>query len=139
METIIESIKIFLENCPLINKEINVDYLPEEPLEYSIIPIPTKPVIKSYVDGSTRKQYAFIVCSREYYGDDIKQLLKNVGFYEKLSNWIEDKNKSGDFPLLPDGMEALKLSVVNSGYLYNEEKDNAIYQIECNLIYMERT
>ena len=138
MDTIIESLKEFFENSDLIDKKINVDFLPEELLEYSIMPIPTKPIIKSYLDGSCKKQYDFIFCSREYYGDDVKQLLSNIEFYENLAKWIESKSRNGELPKLPKGCEPLKLKIVNSGYLYDDEKDNAQYHIECKLIYMER-
>ena len=135
--TIIESIKTYFENCDLINKTINVDYLPEEPLEYTIVPVPTKPIIQKYLDGSAKKQYNFLLCSREYFGDDIVQLSRNLAFYENLAKWIEENSYSGNLPTLPENCEALRLTVTNSGYLFNEENDNAQYQIECNLVYFE--
>lgn len=135
--TIIENLKVFFESCPLIQKTLNVDFLSDEPIEYSIYSVPCKPILKSYVDGSVKKQYHFILASREYYGDDVSRLIENIEFYEMLSSWIDEKNKCNELPSLSENQTAIKIEVLNSGYLSNEEKDNAQYQIECRLIYFE--
>lgn len=137
-DTIIEALYDFFADCEFINGDrIHIDYLPEKAIQYSIDVVPCKPVIKQYVDGSAKKQYLFTFGSREYYSAELAQGIANSGFYEKLSDWIAEKSKSGDLPKLKNGKEALRLDVISSGYAIDSDTDNARYQLQCKLTYFE--
>lgn len=112
-----------------------MDFLGEKPVEYVIETLPCDPIVKRYANGSTVRQYLFAFGSREYYSQERLQNIQNSAFYEKLSDWVEEKDRSETFPELPDGMEVEGLRVVSSGYLFDGSMKNARYQIQLQLLY----
>ena len=137
-DSIIKAVEAYFRNCSLLKKgAFRVDFLGISPVEYSIDVLPVDPIMKRYADGSSVRQYQFAFSSREFYSMDRIQNIKNSSFYEKFSDWVESKNKSGDLPALPDGMESEKLIVMSSGYLFDSAGKNARYTIQLNLIYFK--
>lgn len=141
--TIIESIRNFIKKCPYLEEfegvaRIGVDYLDKEATTYSIKKIPCNPIVKKYIDGSSKKQEQFIFASRESYGQDVFNNLDNINFYEKFAEWIEEMNGKGDLPLLENKKESEKIEVTSNGYAFQTDVDKAQYQIQFRLIYLER-
>lgn len=141
--TIIESIRNFIKKCPYLEEfegaiRIGVDYLDKETTTYSIEKVPCNPIIKKYVDGSCKKQELFIFTSRESYGPDIINNLNNINFYENLVSWLEEKNRTGDLPILDGKREVEKIEILTNGYAFQTDIDKARYQIQLRLIYLER-
>lgn len=135
-ESIIEALEQFFLDCELLKDGcLRVDFLGEKPVEYVIETLPCDPIVKRYANGSTVRQYLFAFGSREYYSQERLQNIQNSAFYEKLSDWVEEKDRSQTFPELPDGMEAEGLRVVSSGYLFDGSMKNARYQIQLQLLY----
>lgn len=133
---IIDSLKAFFEECPLLeNGRINVNYLGTKRADYSIESVPSDPVVKRYVDGASLRQYVFVFASREFYDEDQLQNMDTARFYEELGAWIEEKNSSGELPLLEDGCRALKLEVSAGGYILSAKAGTARFQLQCRLIY----
>lgn len=128
-----------MKQCPLLenNKRINVDYLPNSPVEYSIDAIPSNTVVKRYIGGGALKQFVFVFASKEYYGSDVLTNIENSGFYEDLSDWIETKSKRQELPKLSKGRESISIEVLDSGYLFQADEDMARYQMQLRLIYYE--
>lgn len=140
--TIIESIRSFIKQCPFLEEfegavRIGVDYLDSEATTYSIEKVPCNPIIKKYVDGSSKRQEQFIFASRESYVEDIFNNLDNINFYEKFASWIEENNDNEKLPIL-DNKESLSLELTSNGYAFQTDIDKAQYQIQMRLIYMER-
>lgn len=141
--TIIESIRSFIKKCPFLEEfdgaaRIGVDFLDSEVTTYSIEKVPCNPIIKKYVDGSSKRQEQFIFASRESYGQDIFNNLDNINFYENFAKWIEQNNDEGKLPILDGGKETLSIEVTSNGYAFQTDIDRAQYQIQMRLIYMER-
>ncbi|MEF9991332.1 MAG: chloramphenicol resistance protein [Peptostreptococcaceae bacterium] len=141
--TIIESIRSFIKKCPFLEEfdgaaRIGVDFLDSEVTTYSIEKVPCNPIIKKYVDGSSKRQEQFIFASRESYGQDIFNNLDNINFYENFAKWIEQNNDEGKLPILDGGKETLSIEVTSNGYAFQTDIDKAQYQIQMRLIYMER-
>jgi len=136
---IINSIRDFMRQCPLLanNRRINVDYLPNSPVEYSIDAMPSNTVVKRYTGGGAMKQFIFVFASKEYYGSDVLTNIENSGFYEDLSNWIETKSKRQELPQLSKGRESISMEVLDSGYLFQADEDMARYQMQLRLTYYE--
>lgn len=135
-KSIIEALEQFFLDCELLKEGcLRVDFLGEKPVEYAIETLPCDPIVKRYANGSTVRQYLFAFGSREYYSQERLQNIQNSAFYEKLSGWVEEKDRSETFPELPDGMEAEGLRVVSSGYLFDGSMKNARYQIQLQLLY----
>ena len=133
-DTIIQSLWDYFLACPLMcDRKINVDFLPEKSLEYSIDTTPATEIIKQYVDGSSVRQYLFVIRSVQDYGSDVLQNIANSGFFESLSNWLEEQRRKKNFPTLPSGKEPQKIEAQSTGYLFVSGPDTGKYQIQCRL------
>lgn len=137
-DTIIQSLWDYFLACPLMcDRKINVDFLPEKSLEYSIDTTPATEIIKQYVDGSSVRQYLFVIRSVQDYGSDVLQNIANSGFFESLSNWLEEQTRKKNFPTLPSGKEPQKIEAQSTGYLFVSGPDTGKYQIQCRLQYFQ--
>ena len=114
------------------NSNINVDFLSNEPIEYVIEPIPIEPILRQYADGSSLRQFVFQFGSREYFGADVIQNMKNTEFYEDFSELIEDNNKKGVLPKI-DGIQSIEC--LNNGTINEDNTDNAKYVIQMRITY----
>lgn len=131
---IIESIRDYILTCDFLKGgKVNIDYLPDE-MSYSIEPIGGDPVYKRYADGGCLKQFLFALMSVEAYDGDARTGIANSGFYQFLEEWIEENNRNDIYPEL-DGHAAIRVDVLQSGYLFSTEVDLGRYQIQCRLIY----
>ena len=138
---IIEAIRKYIGDLDCMSTfthAININYLAGEYDNFSIEEIPCKPVLKSYLDGSSKRQFQFVFCSREPYGAEILQQIENSGFYEDFANEIEKKNNEGILPIGMDNIEALNLEIISSAYTVATEEDTAMYQINLNFIYLKK-
>lgn len=136
--TVVESLYNYFDKCELLdpNSKINIDLLEQDIVGYSIETVPCNPIVKSYRDGSSKKQYMFIFASREYYGDNLTNIA-NSRFYENLTDWISQQTRNGNLPELPLGYEPLDLRVTSSGYVIDNDTKSARYQIQCRLKYYQ--
>ena len=63
--SIIEAVRKYLQTCPLLKGgTLNVDFLPPEAATYSVDVVPVKPVLKAYMDGSSQRQFLFVLATR---------------------------------------------------------------------------
>lgn len=137
-DSIIQGLVDYFMACPLLSDGVfRVDALGDAPVEYTIEPAITSPIIQTYIDGSSERQYQFNFGSREYYSMDRLQNIQNSTFYEKLADWIESQNKAGIFPDMPDGCTPETLEIQAPGYLFDTVMRNARYQIQLSLKYMK--
>ena len=113
---IIESVKNFILTCPHLAElaRVNVDFLPDSPDTYSIEEVPTNSVIKTYLDGSQERQYVFVFASRFYYSDEAKNNIENSGFYEDFSDWLDEQTKSGNLPIMREGLTPTKIEAISA-------------------------
>lgn len=143
---IIEAIRDYIRTCPYLQEfegaegiiKVNVDYLEGLSTTYSIEEVPVNPIIKTYVNGGSIRQFQFIFASREPYGADVLQNISNSGFYEDFANWIEQNNNNDVFPLLGDNYESQEIKVLSPGYAFQVDVDKARYQIELRLKYYKQ-
>lgn len=139
MTTVIDALRTYFLGCPLMaDSRLNIDYLPEKGVEYSIDTSPAEEIIKSYMSGSTLRQYSFTVSSVNDYGSDTLQNMANSGFFEKLSSWLEDQTKKRNFPLLDEGRTVRKIEALSTGYLMSAGPDVGKYMIQCRLTFFQK-
>ncbi len=135
--TIMEAVQETVRRCPYLDeyyKSIGVDYLGKDSTCYSIESVPGSQVLKRDIVGNTKRQCLFYFTSREAYGDEIRQNLDNIGFYEHFSDWLEGLK---DFPELDPGKTIVKMEATTCGYVFDTELDTARYQIQCRVIYRQ--
>ena len=140
---IIESIRDFIRNMDCLEMfnnaiKVNVNYLDSNIDAYSIEEMPIAPVLKTYVNGDSIRQYAFIFTSREPYGADVLQNIDNSGFYEKFADEIEAKNDNRVFPILASNLEVREIKVTSTGYAFAVSETTAQYQIQMRLKYYKK-
>lgn len=138
--TIIEGIRTWLKTFSgLANDRINVDFLPEDAKTYSVDSVPTKEVIKQYIDGSTKRQFLFCISSREFYGEDIKQNVDNHAFYEALSKWLDGQKRRLRTMDIGEGRTVQSVAINSTAYPFIVDEDGtARYQIQLILIYYQK-
>lgn len=130
---IIESIREYVMGYPDIDeRRINIDYLGNG-MEYSIDPIGADPVYKRYTDGTCLKQFQFAFTSKEAYDGDARTGITNSGFYQNFEEWTEENNLNDILPEL-EGHQAVRVGVMQSGYLFSTEADLGRYQMICRVI-----
>lgn len=136
--TIIQAVRDWVSTCPLLEGgQVHVDFLDQEAASYSVDVTPGEPVVKYYMDGSSVRQFLFRVASRALYGDDIRQNLDNIGFFEQFAAWVEEQNALRKLPDVGPGRKCRSLEVTTSGYVFEENTNFACYQIQCKLTYLQ--
>lgn len=137
--TIIQALRDYFLTCPLMDgTRINVDYLPDEGMEYSIDTSPATEVVKTYANGDTVRQYLFVIRSVNDYGSNVLQNIANSGFYERLADWLEEQDSKENYPALPEGMTPTLIEAQSTGYLFTTSPQSGKYQIQCKLKYIQR-
>lgn len=135
-ETIIQGIVEYFMKCPLLEEGVfRMDALGEEAVEYTIETGMFDPIVKKYIDGSSIRQYQFSFASREFYSMDRIQNMKNICFYEKFAEWVEDQSRKENLPDMPEGMYPSELEVMAQGYIMSNTMMHARYQIPLRLLY----
>ena len=122
--------------CPLLKEgRLNIDYLGEDPVEYSIDSmLVSNPIVKQYMDGSSLRQHPFVCESQEIRSQQIVDQIEASGFYEKLADWIEEQNSNDNLPDIPG---AQRIEVMAPGYMYDATQTTAVYQIQCRVLYIK--
>lgn len=131
----IEKIRDYFKNNVTLAEEFDnilVDFLGEDATTYSIEPIPTEQVLKSYADGGSLRRYVFQFGSREFYDNSVAQNINNLGFYEKFQNEIETNNKNG---VLPDITGIQSIECLNNGTIQDVQSGTAKYVIQMRITY----
>lgn len=136
-KSMIEAIKdYFIENVTLAEdfKNILVDFLGEDAVDYTIELIPIEETLRSYVDGGYLGQLTFNFGSREFYDDSKAQNIENLDFYEKFKNQIEENNKRHILPDI-DGIQSIEC--LNNGTVDGIQKGTAKYVIQMRITYIK--
>lgn len=136
--TIIEAVREWLRGCPLLSGGmLNVDFLPPEAASYSLDVTPVRPVVRTFIDGESERQFAFVLATRTYYGQTVRQQLDNLGAFEQFTDWVDACSRTGALPRLGAGRRACKVEVTTSGYVFAPDTDTARYQIQCRMVYYQ--
>lgn len=139
MSSIIESLRSYILTFPDLDENgcLNVDYLGNQAIEYSVEAVPCNPVYQQYTDGGCIKQFLFIFASREFYSADVNQCVENLSFYENFADWIHSNNRAGILPDLDTGKEPVSIEVLTGGYAFDADSNTARYQMQLRLLYEE--
>lgn len=133
-----EGLTSYFLKCPFLKDGVfRVNALGDEPVEYALSSAITSPILQSYVDGSSIRQYLFYFNTRDVYSMDRILAIQNENFYEEFCNWVEDQNAIGDLPQMPVGCTALHLNVLAPGFMLDASMDNAFYQVQLQLQYFK--
>lgn len=129
----IELIKEFIETCPYLKKgKVNVDYLKDKPLSYSIDETPVDPVLINFPDGGRRLQIQFDFSIQANFS--VLENIKNSKFCDDFTDWIYEQNKQENLPKI-DG--AVWIKCLGRGTILQTTETTAIYVIPIQVAYEE--
>lgn len=136
---IVEQVRKFLLTYPPLREgKLHVDFLPEEAKNFSIEAIPAQEIVRCYLDGSSIRQFIFVLASREFYSDKINEQLDNLEFYMDFSEWLREQTMMGNFPDLGEGRKCLEMTTTTSGYAMTTQENTARYQIQCRMEFFQK-
>lgn len=137
--TVMQCIREWLKQYPGLDGRLDVDFLDEEADTYSLDTIPCEEVLKRYRDGSAMKQFQFVVASRRIYDQNIAQNLSNLDFFEDLTEWVEQKARARELPVMDKDRTAQKIVVTSTAYPFVVSEDGkARYQLQMRLEYFSK-
>lgn len=137
--SIIESIRNYMINYSGLttNAPVWVNFLGNDPTQYSIVPLAGSRIIEKYLDGGSLREFPFAFQSMESTADNLERL-ESIGFYEAFSDWLDSQTEAGTLPTLASGKTPTLIEALGCGYLYQEgESSTGIYSIQCRLEYIQ--
>ena len=139
----IEQLRKWFRQCPALSPDnrFRVDYMAEEPTEYSLYAVPStikhrKNVLGEFIP-TDEQRINYIFASKEVFGADERQNIRNAGFCQDVINWIIEQNKKQNFPRIEEGC-VMAINPTLTGYAAVPDTDSARYQISLEIVY-ERT
>lgn len=115
-------------------EQVNVDFLSNEPDNYSIDKIPVAPQIDNWIIGPQLKREVYNFRSRMNYSTDVISNLENIGFYELFARIIENKNNQNELPDI-DGIQ--EISCLNAGTMARANTNTAEFDIQVEIQFRE--
>jgi len=114
--------------------EMNINFLSNEPNNYSLDKIKINPTTEEWIVGSRLKRDVYSFRSRMNYSADTMTNIENIGFYETFEKIIKQKNDNND---LPDINGIQSISCLNCGTMNNANTNTAEFDIQIQIEYRE--
>lgn len=114
--------------------EMNINFLSNEPNNYSLDKIPVAREVERWIIGDTLYRDVYSFRSRMNYSADTMTNIENVGFYETFERIIKQKNDNNDLPKI-DGIQSI--SCLNCGTLNRANTNTAEFDIQIQIEYKE--
>ena len=114
--------------------EMNINFLSNEPNNYSLDKIPVNPTTEQWIIGNFLKRDVYSFRSRMNYSADTMTNIENIGFYETFEKIIKQKNDNNDLPDI-DGIQSI--TCLNCGTLNRANTNTAEFDIQIQLEYKE--
>ena len=109
--------------------EMNINFLSNEPNNYSLDKIPVNPTQEQWIIGNFLNRDVYSFRSRVNYTN-----IENIGFFETFEKLIKQKN---DNNILPDIDGIQSISCLNCGSLNNANTNTAEFDIQIQIEYRE--
>ena len=114
--------------------EMNINFLSNEPNNYSLDKIPVNPTQEQWIIGNFLNRDVYSFRSRENYGADTITNIENIGFFETFEKLIKQKNDNNILPDI-DGIQSIRC--LNCGTLNNANTNTAEFDIQIQIEYRE--
>lgn len=114
--------------------EMNINFLSNEPNNYSLDKMKIDPTTEQWIIGSFLKRDVYSFRSRMNYSADTMTNIENIGFYETFEKIIEQKNDSND---LPDIQGIQSISCLDCGTSNRANTNTAEFDIQIQIEYRE--
>ena len=135
----VEKIREWLLACPLLEgQRLNVNHLLGDSIEYAIIESPTTPILTKYMDGSSIRQKVFALSAVKDETPDILQNIAESGFWEQLTEWVEQQNRNRNYPKFDNAKRVRNIAVTSTHYLLASTPTTARWQIQLAVTYYQK-
>lgn len=114
--------------------EMNINFLSNEPNNYSLDKIPVNPTQEQWIIGNFLNRDVYSFRSRMNYGADTMTNIENIGFFETFEKLIKQKNDNNILPDI-DGIQSIRC--LNCGTLNNANTNTAEFDIQIQIEYRE--
>ena len=114
--------------------EMNINFLSNEPNNYSLDKIPVNPTTEQWIIGNFLKRDVYSFRSRCLYSYKDIDNLKNIGFFEIFEETIINNNEKKILPDI-DGIESIEC--LNCGTLLDVENGTAEFNIQIQMTYKQ--
>ena len=114
--------------------QLNVDFLSNEPDNYSLDKIPVEKEVERWIIGDILNRDLFSFRSRMNYSADTISNIENIGFYETFETIIKQKNENNQLPQI-DGIQSIRC--MNCGTMTNANTNTAEFDIQIQIEYRE--
>lgn len=114
--------------------EMNINFLSNEPNNYSLDKIPVAREVERWIIGDTLYRDVYSFRSRMNYSADTMTNIENIGFYETFEKIIKQKNDNND---LPDIQGIQSITCLNCGTLNRANTNTAEFDIQIQIEYRE--
>lgn len=114
--------------------QLNVNFLSNEPENYSLDKIPIATEESLWIIGNIAKRDVYNFRSRMNYSADTISNIENIGFYETFERIIEEKNNNNELPEI-DGIQSIKC--LNAGTLNIANTNTAEFSIQIQIEYLD--
>ena len=124
----------YLSGCPYLDSEtVNVNYLKKETAAVSLEMTKERSVVREYADGGALRGVTFVIALRgRLVGSEALLAAERC---QKIEEWIEEQNRSGNLPQLDLGKPAIDLKVVKGFEATTVYGDRVRYEAEIEVIY----
>lgn len=113
-------------------KQLNVNFLSNEPDNYSLDKIPTESIVESWIIGDILYKDIYSFRSRMNYSADVITNIENIGFYETFEKIIYNNNENN---ILPDIERIESIKCLNCGTMRNANTNTSEFDIQIQIIY----
>ena len=114
--------------------EMNINFLSNEPNNYSLDKIPVNPTQEQWIIGNFLNRDVYSFRSRVNYSADTMTNIENIGFFETFEKLIKQKNDNNILPDI-DGIQSIRC--LNCGSLNNANTNTAEFDIQIQIEYRE--
>lgn len=131
--TVSQSLKEWL----LANEKIDfVDGISTELLMNSGFSLSKTPQnqVTTFIDGSQVRTEYYMFFARQSTQLE-KERVSNDEFLEQLEDWIYQKNKAHDLPILDNGRICQSVGVSSTFYLYQMKENESVYSLTIEIVY----
>lgn len=116
----------------------SIDWLDNKEINFSITPLPLENngLISRDILGNRKYMYSVMHSVVFDYSPDVLNMIENSDYFEKLEDWINEKNKGKDYPGIKG---AYDVQITQSPYLFQSMPDNqkAQYTITITTYYVK--
>ena len=115
-------------------KGISTDIQPAKVNSYSLV---KEPIInkKTYITGTVRATAHYTLMARLDSQTDAERVGNNM-WGELLEEWVEDKNKKKELPVIED-VTVQSVAVTTPFYLGESEAHESVYQLTISITYVK--